>query len=381
MKKQKIYILFVVLLANMFFFADKATAEEKSEVAADQPEIATGKSEVTADQTEIATDKSKITTITISAAGDCTFGSDEASPSSVNFYSVYNKVHKDQAYFFKKVRPVFAKDDLSIVNFEGTLTTRTTREDKTFAFKGHPSYVNILKKGSIEAVSFANNHCRDFGSGSYTDTISAFKKAGIKYASYKTVSTYKTKGKVIGMVAVNGLESESSVTRLIKDGIQKLKKKKADIIIVSIHAGMEHTSELDSTQKNLSRYAVRCGADLVLGHHPHDLQGIERYKGVYIVYSLANFCFGGNTNPVDKDTMIFQQSFIFRGKKLLKSRSKAKAIPCSVSSVSGINNYQPALATGKNKRRILRKIDRYSQPLGVTLRDKDGKIGMDLYKK
>ncbi|MDE6567239.1 MAG: CapA family protein [Lachnospiraceae bacterium] len=353
MKKQKIYIVLVMVIASVFFFADKTAS-------ADEPET---------------------TTVTISAAGDCTFGSDVSSPSSVNFYAVYNKVHKDKSYFFRKVKHIFAKDDLSIVNFEGTLTKRSTREDKRFAFKGSPSYIDILKKGSIEAVSFANNHCRDFGSGSYTDTISAFKKAGIKYASYAKVSTYKTKGKVIGMVAVNGLESERSVTRLIRNGIKKLKKKKADIIIVSIHAGMEHTSELDSTQKNLSRYAVRCGADLVLGHHPHDLQGIEKYKGVYIVYSLANFCFGGNTDPVDKDTMIFQQSFVFRGKKLSKSKSKAKVIPCSVSSTSSINNYQPTVASGKNKQRILKKIDRYCQPLGVTLRDKNGKIGMELSKK
>lgn len=353
MKKQKICILLIMIIANVLFFANKTASADESET----------------------------TTVTISAAGDCTFGSDVSSPSSVNFYSVYNKVHKDNAYFFRKVKHIFEKDDLSIVNFEGTLTKRNTREDKRFAFKGSPSYVNILKKGSIEAVSFANNHCRDYGSGSYTDTISAFKKAGIKYASYAKVSTYQTKGKVIGMVAVNGLESESSVTRLIRDGIKKLKKKKADLIIVSIHAGIEHTSELDSTQKNLSRYAVRCGADLVLGHHPHDLQGIEKYKGVYIVYSLANFCFGGNTDPVDKDTMIFQQSFVFCGKKLLKNKSKAKVIPCSVSSTSSINNYQPTVASGENKGRILRKIDRYCQPLGVTLRDKDGKIGMELSKK
>lgn len=353
MIKKKIYLFFLGMLASVLFFASGTAAASEA----------------------------KNTTITISAAGDCTFGSDAVSPSSVNFYAVYNKVHKDTGYFFKKVRHIFAKDDLSIVNFEGTLTTRTTRADKTFAFKGHPSYINILRKGSIEAVSFANNHCRDFGPGSYTDTISVFKKAGIKYASYEKVSTYETKGKVIGMVAVNGLESESSASRLIKNGIQKLQKKKADIIIVSIHAGIEHTSTLDSTQKKLSRYAVRCGADLVLGHHPHDLQGIEKYKGVYIVYGLANFCFGGNTNPVDKDTMIFQQSFVFQGDKLLKDQSKAKAIPCSVSSTSGINNYQPVVATGKNKQRILKKIDRYSRPLGVTLRDKNGKLCVNLSKK
>ena len=145
MKKQKIYILFIVIMANVLSFANKTVAEGKSE----------------------------LTTVTISVAGDCTFGSDAVFPSSVNFYAVYNKLHKDMGYFFKKVRHIFAEDDLSFVNFEGTLTTRATRADKKFAFKGPPSYVNILRKSSIEAVSFANNHCRDFGSGSYTDTISA----------------------------------------------------------------------------------------------------------------------------------------------------------------------------------------------------------------
>lgn len=320
-----------------------------------------------------AADGGKTTTVTISAAGDCTFGSDASSPASVNFYSVYRKVHKNPAYFFKKVRNIFAEDDLTIVNFEGTLTKRTTRMDKTYAFKGHPSYADILKKGAIEAVSFANNHCRDFGTGSYQDTISVFKKKGITYASYAKAGTYKTKGKVIGMAAVNGLESESSAAGLIKKGIKKLKKKHADIIVVSIHAGTEHTSVLTPTQKRLSRYAVRCGADLVLGHHPHVLQGIEKYKGAYIVYSLGNFCFGGNTNPSDKDTMIFQQSFVFKGKKLLKSKSTAKVIPCMISSASGINNYQPVAAKGKNKKRILRRMNRYSRPLGVTLRGRNGK--------
>lgn len=121
MKKQKIYILFVMIIANVLFFANKTEAAGKS----------------------------KTTTITISAAGDCTFGSDASSPSSVNFYAVYNKVHKDKSYFFKEVKHIFEDDDLSIVNFEGTLTTRTTRADKTFAFKGHPSYVNILKKAPL----------------------------------------------------------------------------------------------------------------------------------------------------------------------------------------------------------------------------------------
>lgn len=318
------------------------------------------------------------TSITISAAGDCTFGSDQSSPSSVNFYAVYRK-KKDSAYFFKKVKKIFEKDDMTLINFEGTLTKRTTRADKKYAFKGNPSYVNILNKGSIESVAFANNHCRDYGNGSYDDTIRSFKKAGITYSSYAKVGVYKVKGKRIGMISVNGLEGIQSSKKLIANGMKKLKKKKSDLCIVSMHAGIEYKSAPSSDQKELARYAVDRGADLVLGHHPHILQGIEKYKGVYIVYSLGNFCFGGNTNPPDKDTMIFQQTFAFHKDKMSKKKSTVKIIPCSISSTNGINNYQPMPAKGKKRTRILRKIDKLCRPLGLTLKNKKGKLTNTLY--
>ena len=309
----------------------------------------------------------KPVSITISAAGDCTFGSDRMSPSYANFYSVYNRV-KSNRYFFKKVNSIFKKDDLSIVNLEGTLTKRGSRAPKRFAFRGNPSYVNILKKGHIEAVAFANNHCKDFGNISYTDTMKTLKKAKIKYASYAKTTIYKTKGKRIGMIAVNGLESIWAAKKQIKHGIKKLKKKKADLIIVSMHCGIEHTKSLNDTQKTLGHYAVKQGANLVLGHHPHVLQGIEKYKGAYIVYSLGNFCFGGNTNPSDKDTMIFQQTFSFdTNGKLKKKKSPAKIIPCRLSSINARNNYQPKLAKGSDYKRIISRLNSYSNPLGVKI--------------
>lgn len=319
------------------------------------------------------------TLITISAAGDCTFGSDRVSPSGTNFYAVYKK-QNDPAYFFKKVKKYFNNDDLTLVNFEGVLTKRTTRADKKFAFKGSPGYINILKKGSVEAVAFANNHCRDFGQGSYADTVDCFNDGGITYSSYGKVGVYEVKGKTIGMISVNGLEGTSASKKLIKSGMEKLKKKGADLRIVSMHAGIEYDKSPSGDQKSLARYAVEQGADLVLGHHPHILQGIEKYKGSYIVYSLGNFCFGGNTNPPDKDTMIFQQTFVFREDKLKKSESTVKIIPCSVSSASGINNYQPTPASGKKKDQILKKIDQLCRPLGWTLQNGKGKLTNTLSK-
>ncbi|MCR5201740.1 MAG: CapA family protein [Lachnospiraceae bacterium] len=313
----------------------------------------------------------KADTITISAAGDCTFGSDYTSPSSVNFYSVYNK--QNNAYFFKKVRKVFKKDDMSIVNFEGVLTKRTTRADKKYAFKGNPSYYKILKKGNIEAVAFANNHCRDYGTGSYDDTTKIFRKQKIRYSSYSRVGTYKTKGRIIGMVSVCGLEGYSYSAALVKAGIKKLKKKNADIIIVSMHAGVEYQTTPESTQINLAHYAVEQGADLVLGHHPHILQGIEKYKGVFICYSLGNFCFGGNTNPREKDTMIFRKTFRFKKNGKVKKDNKARIVPCSLSGKSYINNYQPVILKGSEKVRVIKKINSYSKKYGVRF-NKKGKF-------
>ena len=240
--------------------------------------------------------------------------------------------------------------------------------------------MDILKKGSIEAAAFANNHCRDFGEGSYTDTKQCFKEAGITYSSYEKIGMYEAKGTKIGMISVNGLEGLEAAETLVKEGMKKLKKKDADLRIVSIHAGVEYGKQPSDSQKSLARYAVDQGADLVLGHHPHILQGIEKYRGSYIVYSLGNFCFGGNTNPADKDTMIFQQTFLFRGGKLKKKESKVKIIPCSLSSANGVNNYQPTPVSGKKKKQVLKKLDLMCRPLGLTLQNDKGKFTHSLYK-
>ncbi len=311
------------------------------------------------------------TEITISAAGDCTLGSDQSSPQSVNFYAKYNE-KKNPGYFFSNVKEIFEEDDMTIVNFEGTLTNSSTRADKTFAFKGAPSYVKILKKGSIEAVAFANNHCKDYGQQSYDDTKQILKDADIRYSSYGKTAMYKAKGKKIGMVSVNGLEGIYGSKEYIKSGIKRLKNKDADIIIVSMHAGIERIFQPNDTQNELAHYAIDQGANLVLGHHPHVLQGIDIYKGCYIVYSLGNFCFGGNTNPADKDTMIFQQTFTFKDDKLKKDLN-AKVIPCSISSVSYQNDYRPTVLKGSSKKRIIDRLNSYSSSMKVHVTSK-GKL-------
>jgi poly-gamma-glutamate synthesis protein (capsule biosynthesis protein) len=309
--------------------------------------------------------------ITISAAGDVTLSSDIKQPVSVNFFSVYNKQKKD-AYFFKNVKSIFEQDDMTIVNFEGTLSDRGNRVEKQWAFRGKPSYINILSEGSVEAVAFANNHVRDYGEVSYTDTISSFDQAGIIYSSDSRIGIYETNGIKIGMISIQET-SRSDHKTVLRKAIKAMKKKKHDILIVSFHWGIERTSGITGNQKELSRIAIEEGdADLVLGHHPHVLQPIEKYKDAYIVYSLGNFCFGGNTNPPDKDTMVYQQTFTFHNDELVPT-DEVSIIPCSVSSVTGRNNYQPTPSTGSEKQRILNKMNGYCKQFDIAF-DKKGKL-------
>ena len=312
--------------------------------------------------------KDKIVKIKISAAGDCTLGVDS------RFNNRFNQKYdeKDSSYFLKKVKKVFSKDDLTIVNLEGTLTNSTNRAVKTFTFKGKKSYTKILTKGSVEAVTIANNHTMDFGNQGFKDTKKAVRDAGIKCFGYDDISYKTIKGEKIAMIGVNALPSQGKKDSYVKQLIKKAKKKKPDLIIIYFHWGIEGDARPNSTQTHLAHKSIDWGADLVLGSHPHVLQGIEKYKGRYIVYSFGNFCFGGNSNPGDKDMMIFTQTFTFKNKKLT-AKNDAKVIPCSVSGVKYTNDFQPRILSGSEKTRVRNKINTRSKGMHTKIK-KNGSL-------
>lgn len=305
--------------------------------------------------------KNKTVSFTISAAGDCTFGTDENFAYEGSMPAKYDEVG-DFNYFFENVKSIFEADDLTIINFEGTLTDSTTREDKEYAFKADKSYAEILTDGGVEAANLANNHSKDYGEQSYTDTIDALDEAGITNFGYDRVAIKKVKGVKVGLVGTYVLADGLGVKDSMEKNIQDLKDQGAKVIIASFHWGVEKAEYPNEVQVELAHAAIDAGADLVLGHHPHVLQGIEQYKGKNIVYSLGNFCFGGNMYPSDMDTMIFQQTFTLKGGKLQED-NVTNIIPCSVSSAEDYNNYQPTPAEGDKKEEILNKITQRSQEL------------------
>ena len=297
--------------------------------------------------------------LTLSVVGDCTLGTDETFDYDTSLNAYYENYGAD--YFLQNVKDIFSTDDLTIANFEGTLTDSDEREDKTFAFKAPASYASILTGGSVEAVNTANNHSHDYGDQSFDDTLAALDDAGIVHFGYDETAVMDVKGIKVGLVGIYELYDHLEREQQLKDNIAKVKADGAQLIVVIFHWGNETETVPDSNQTTLGRIAIDEGADLVCGHHPHVLQGIETYKGKNIVYSLGNFCFGGNSSPSDMDTMIYQQTFTIDADGVKKD-NVTNIIPCSISSAAydGYNNYQPTPAEGDEATRILGKINERS---------------------
>lgn len=342
--------------------------EESELVAESESEIETGETV----STEVVEEKEdEIVTITISAAGDVTLGNLYGMTYEWSFDEMYEL--QSPEYFFESVKPIFEADDMTIVNFEGVLTLTNDRVEKKYNMKGDPKYVHILTAGDIEAVSFANNHRMDYSQQGSDDTVAAFESEGIAYAYDSVVGYYETKGITIGFISFNEVYDGKAVEQFIKDGMEKLKEAEVDLILACCHWGSELAHYPEEYQTTLARMCIDLGADLVIGHHPHVLQGIDVYNGKYIVYSLGNFCFGGNKNPKDKDSMIFQQTFTFvNGEKMEDDNITVKVIPVRISSVKNRNDYRPTPVTGEEAEKIIDRINEYSADFGVWF-DYEGK--------
>lgn len=302
--------------------------------------------------------------LTVSVVGDCTLGTDETFDYSTSLNSYFDSY--GSSYFLQNVKSIFSADDLTIANFEGTLTESDAREDKTFAFKAPASFAKILTDGNVEAVTTANNHSHDYGEQGFTDTLNALDAEGITHFGYDETALMDIKGVKVGLVGIYELKDHMERAQQVKDNIAKVKAEGAQLVIVIFHWGNEKEEVPDSNQMALGRLAIDEGADLVCGHHPHVLQGIETYKGKNIVYSLGNFCFGGNSAPGDMDSMIFQQTFTIT-EDGVQADNVTNIIPCSISSEYGYNNYQPTPAEGEEAQRIKNKIEERSAMIPVNV--------------
>ena len=291
-------------------------------------------------------------TLTISVVGDCTLGTDEAFDCSTSLNAYFENYGKE--YFLQNVKSIFEADDLTIANNEGTFTDSSSREDKTFAFKAPASFAGIYSSSSVEAVNTANNHSHDYGEQSFQDTMDALDAQGIVHFGYDETAVMDIKGVKVGLVGIYELYDHLEREQQLKDNIAKVKEDGAELIIVIFHWGNEKETVPDSNQTTLGHLAIDLGADLVCGHHPHVLQGIEEYKGKNIVYSLGNFCFGGNSAPSDMDSMIFQQTFTISNDGV-KADNVTNIIPCSSPPLTAITITSQHLLKGMKRPELWKK--------------------------
>ncbi len=283
--------------------------------------------------------------ITISATGDYTIGGDCRKRTDI-FDNELKAQGGDINFTMRNIRDFLLADDLTIVNFEGTLTDSTyipsNKKDNQFLFSAPPGYVTMLSDNGVEAVALENNHIMDHGEAAYEDTKNALRSVGIVYSNSTEVGVIEIKGIQIAMLSYLCIDRYDSLWDKVPADIMAAKEK-YPIVIVSFHWGNEKDYVPTKNQIRMGRLAVDSGADLVLGHHSHRINPIELYKGVYICYSLGNFCFSGNSKPDDMTSYIFQTRFRVRDDNI--ANDGFRIIPIRISSRRDRNDFTPTPLT------------------------------------
>ena len=333
----------------------QASTTEPISVHEEDPDSASSNNPTKTDPAEVPNDNSSDTvSITITAAGDCTFGG----CLKHDTYKVFKKYVDNEGYdyFFDNFRSMFLADDLTVINLEGPLTDVGTMTDKSsICFRGDPEWTAIMTGSGIELCNFANNHSMDMGQEGFDRTLQALDEADIGYCAYDKV--YHTTVKGVRITAL-GFDKWNSDKRQAAEAVRQ-ERENCDILIVNFHWGWEMHYEPMGEQQRMGRAMIDAGADLVIGTHPHVYGGVELYNGKYICYSLGNFCFGGNTDPSDQRCMVFQQTFNVSGDGTVEDGG-INVIPCLVSGDPKKNDFQPCIMDVNDGTTLLKNIARYS---------------------
>ena len=290
-------------------------------------------------------------TFTVTVAGDTTLGStDELRKRDDCFERVAEE--KGYGWFFSGLTELFGTDDLTLINFEGTLTEQTQKKEKKYNFKGPAEYTDILTLGSVEAVTIANNHTLDYGEAGREETIANLEQAGLTVSGGGVLGVFEKGGVKVGMTGycfpyANG---KKDITKDVK----ALREMGCQIVIASFHWGSEYRDDFTAEQRSIGRAAIKAGADIVVGHHPHIVQGIERYDDSYILYSVGNLVFGGNVDPDDRDAYAARLTFTVYEDRC--DPPELTIVPLRLTALDEGTDYRPVLAGEEDAQRIVNRI-------------------------
>ncbi len=214
-------------------------------------------------------------------------------------------------YPYRDVADIFHSADIAMANLEAPLTRQAEPvEDKSYTFKVDPEAAAAMQRAGLTILTLANNHIGDFGPNGVTDTIAALRPHGLRYTGAganlqqaRRPTALATKNGSVGFLAYSNTLPKSfyakadrpgtapGYTKFIRKDVRRLREF-VDYVVVSFHWGAELMTEPKDYQQRLARIAIDSGAQVVIGHHPHVLQGVEFYNGGVIYYSLGNFAFG-----------------------------------------------------------------------------------------
>lgn len=284
---------------------------------------------------------------------------------------------------FQFISNYLSEADILFVNFEGPICSGLNkREDVTAIISNHPSIIEFLKKFKICVLNLANNHIMDYGYEGLSNTLKLLDENKINYigAGSNDIEANKEliiecKGRKVAFIAytTDELHVRSVIARNDKPGcaayldldkvVRKIQdlKNKADVICVSLHWGHEYYQYPSHSQVTIAHALVDAGADYVIGHHPHVIQGIENYNNSLIMYSLGNFFFSPFKStrgrlqyqrPLTKDFMIVRSDF-----------SESATIAYDL--LGGVVNKDYCLVpfVGDDRKQFIQKVSSLSHPI------------------
>lgn len=259
------------------------------------------------------------------------------------------------SYPFSGMSDYFQNDDITSINLEGVLKDNADGEDlkKQWRFRGPTAFSSILREGSVEIANLANNHTIDYGVSGYESTVDAIDEI-VRWCGPEQPCTVLVRGHLIGFAGCRETAYRKD-PKIISRDIGKLKEMGCDYIVYQCHWGTEYDPNHNAMQEAMARTCVREGASLIIGHHPHIVQGIDFIENIPVVYSLGNLCFGGTINLTGYDAMLCRASVFFGSGK---PETKIELIPIKTSSrcSENVNDFRPVPAEGGEMEAIRAKV-------------------------
>lgn len=298
------------------------------------------------------------TRILVTFGGDSTLGSEDYLWNDPESFIRMVKQH-GKAYPFEKLQFLFAHDDLTVVNLENVFYESVRGQiTKTYNFRAPLDYAEILTLGSIEAVTLGNNHTIDYGRGGFESTTNALDDEGVDWfvdcAYTNKTFIYEKDGIKIGFAGFYIGYFRSNI-REVRASLQALQDAGCRTIVGVMHGGSEYAVRHDRSQELMADVFLEYGASVVIGHHPHVIQGMEVKQGATILYSLGNLSFGGNKRIKDMaDTaLVAQVVFAFDENRNFVGHEVTLHPIHPSGTFTDVNDFRPIAATGSQAQRVI----------------------------